>query len=95
MIRTCFSCRFCGVFSDHRSDIVFSRAGHGAKSVGFTTRKGGYKVVPDKVTRFVVPELNDFALKPYVSRKVQKESVPRETPEQFIRLAMEKAATPL
>lgn len=68
-------------------------AGHGANSVGFTTRKGGFKVIPDRVTRFVVPDLTDFALKPFVSRKAKKISTPPVTAETFKRLAS-KAESP-
>ncbi|CAK9168289.1 unnamed protein product [Ilex paraguariensis] len=35
---------------------------------GFHTRKGGYVVVQEKLPNYVVPDLTDFKLKPYVSQ---------------------------
>ncbi|XP_028406369.1 39S ribosomal protein L41, mitochondrial-like [Dendronephthya gigantea] len=41
--------------------------GRGVKPTGFHTKKGHYVIVPKKVPEFVVPDLTDFELKPYVS----------------------------
>ncbi|KAI4325525.1 hypothetical protein MLD38_030913 [Melastoma candidum] len=35
---------------------------------GFHTRKGGYVVMHEKLPNYVVPDLTDFKLKPYVSQ---------------------------
>ncbi|XP_006647522.1 39S ribosomal protein L41-A, mitochondrial-like [Oryza brachyantha] len=42
--------------------------GKNCKPTGFHTRKGGYVMVDEKLPRFVVPDLTDFKLKPYVSQ---------------------------
>ena len=42
--------------------------GKGVKSVGSTTKKGGFRVNPKKLPDYVVPDLEGFALKPYVQR---------------------------
>ncbi|XVE95253.1 hypothetical protein REPUB_Repub02eG0080400 [Reevesia pubescens] len=47
--------------------------GKNCKSTGFHTRKGGYVLMLEKLPNYVVPDLTDFKLKPYVSQ------CPRET----------------
>ncbi|PIA36107.1 hypothetical protein AQUCO_03400188v1 [Aquilegia coerulea] len=42
--------------------------GKNCKPTGFHTRKGGYVVVEEKLPNYVVPDLTDFKLKPYVSQ---------------------------
>nr|XP_043607608.1 39S ribosomal protein L41-A, mitochondrial-like [Erigeron canadensis] len=42
--------------------------GKNCKPIGFHTRKGGYVVVQEKLPNYVVPDLTDFKLKPYVSQ---------------------------
>ncbi|KAI3992931.1 hypothetical protein MKX01_009674 [Papaver californicum] len=42
--------------------------GKNCKPAGFHTRKGGYVVVDEKLPNYVVPDLTDFKLKPYVSQ---------------------------
>ncbi|EEF31278.1 conserved hypothetical protein [Ricinus communis] len=42
--------------------------GKNCKPTGFHTRKGGYVIVPEKLPNYVVPDLTDFKLKPYVSQ---------------------------
>ncbi|CAL4905012.1 unnamed protein product [Urochloa decumbens] len=42
--------------------------GKNCKPTGFHTRKGGHVIVDEKLPRFVVPDLTDFKLKPYVSQ---------------------------
>ncbi|XP_039041508.1 39S ribosomal protein L41-A, mitochondrial-like, partial [Hibiscus syriacus] len=42
--------------------------GKNCKSTGFHTRKGGYVVMQEKLPNYVVPDLTDFKLKPYVSQ---------------------------
>ncbi|KAL9263364.1 Large ribosomal subunit protein mL41A-like protein [Drosera capensis] len=42
--------------------------GNNCKPTGFHTRKGGYVVVQEKLPIYVVPDLTDFKLKPYVSQ---------------------------
>ncbi|KAJ0100232.1 hypothetical protein Patl1_21915 [Pistacia atlantica] len=42
--------------------------GKNCKPTGFHTRKGGYVVVQEKLPKYVVPDLTDFKLKPYVSQ---------------------------
>ncbi|XP_046852105.1 39S ribosomal protein L41, mitochondrial-like [Xenia sp. Carnegie-2017] len=46
--------------------------GRGVKPTGFHTKKGHYVIVPKKVPEFVVPDLTDFELKPYVSYQSPK-----------------------
>ncbi|CAI7993053.1 39S ribosomal protein L41, mitochondrial [Geodia barretti] len=43
--------------------------GRGAKSTGRHTRKGGFIVMREKIPELVVPSLEGFELKPYVSYK--------------------------
>ncbi|KAJ8535735.1 hypothetical protein K7X08_023455 [Anisodus acutangulus] len=47
--------------------------GKNCKPTGFHTRKGGYVIMQEKLPNYVVPDLTDFKLKPYVSQ------CPRET----------------
>ncbi|RZC06731.1 hypothetical protein D0Y65_014269 [Glycine soja] len=42
--------------------------GKNCKPTGFHTRKGGYVVMQEKLPNYVVPDLSDFKLKPYVSQ---------------------------
>ncbi|KAL9662779.1 hypothetical protein QQ045_027613 [Rhodiola kirilowii] len=42
--------------------------GKNCKPIGFHTRKGGYVVEPEKLPNYVVPDLTDLKLKPYVSQ---------------------------
>ncbi|ONK69826.1 uncharacterized protein A4U43_C05F27140 [Asparagus officinalis] len=42
--------------------------GKNCKSTGFHTRKGGYVLQDEKLPRYIVPDLTDFKLKPYVSQ---------------------------
>ncbi|XP_050205250.1 uncharacterized protein LOC126655225 [Mercurialis annua] len=42
--------------------------GKNCKPTGFHTRKGGYVIVPEKLPNYIVPDLTDFQLKPYVSQ---------------------------
>ncbi|XP_009618698.1 uncharacterized protein LOC107773084 [Nicotiana tabacum] len=42
--------------------------GKNCKPTGFHTRKGGYVVMQEKLPNYVVPDLTDFKLKPYVSQ---------------------------
>ncbi|KAJ8762509.1 hypothetical protein K2173_007948 [Erythroxylum novogranatense] len=42
--------------------------GKNCKSTGFHTRKGGYVIMPEKLPNYVIPDLTDFKLKPYVSQ---------------------------
>lgn len=43
--------------------------GRGAKSTGKHTNKGGYVIIKNKIPELVVPSLEGFELKPYVSYK--------------------------
>lgn len=45
------------------------KKGYGAVGVGAHTRSGQFKINPDLVPKFIVPDLTGFNLKPYVSRK--------------------------
>ncbi|KAJ6834060.1 uncharacterized protein M6B38_337565 [Iris pallida] len=42
--------------------------GKNCKPTGFHTRKGGYVLQDEKLPRYVVPDLTDFKLRPYVSQ---------------------------
>jgi large subunit ribosomal protein L41 len=42
--------------------------GKGVKSVGRHTKYGGYKILAHKIPKFVVPDLTDFSLRPYIAR---------------------------
>ncbi|XP_014500060.1 39S ribosomal protein L41-A, mitochondrial [Vigna radiata var. radiata] len=42
--------------------------GKNCKPTGFHTRKGGYVLMQEKLPNYVVPDLTDFKLKPYVSQ---------------------------
>ncbi|XP_050212616.1 uncharacterized protein LOC126664314 [Mercurialis annua] len=42
--------------------------GKNCKPTGFHTRKGGYVIVPEKLPNYIVPDLTNFQLKPYVSQ---------------------------
>ncbi|OIW14546.1 hypothetical protein TanjilG_12945 [Lupinus angustifolius] len=42
--------------------------GKNCKPTGFHTRKGGYVLVEEKLPKYIVPDLTDFKLKPYVSQ---------------------------
>ncbi|KAL0290516.1 UNVERIFIED_CONTAM: 39S ribosomal protein L41, mitochondrial [Sesamum angustifolium] len=55
------------ILTSKRSPRGFYK-GKNCKPTGFHTRKGGYVVVPEKLPNYVVPDLTDFKLKPYVSQ---------------------------
>ncbi|KAF9951671.1 hypothetical protein BGZ70_000897 [Mortierella alpina] len=46
--------------------------GTGSGAMGRHTKRGGYLIEWEKVRAFVVPDLSDFKLLPYVSRSTQK-----------------------
>ncbi|XP_022752905.1 39S ribosomal protein L41-A, mitochondrial-like isoform X2 [Durio zibethinus] len=46
--------------------------GKNCKSTGFHTRKGGYVLMQEKLPNYLVPDLTDFKLKPYVSQCPRK-----------------------
>lgn len=56
-----------GILSSKRAPRDYYK-GKNCKPTGFHTRKGGYVMVDEKLPRFVVPDLTDFKLKPYVSQ---------------------------
>eukprot|EP00039_Didymoeca_costata_P006585 m.91564 g.91564 ORF g.91564 m.91564 type:complete len:132 (+) comp13308_c0_seq3:260-655(+) len=62
-----------GVMSPKKGNKQYFK-GTGANTPGFITRKGRFRVDPYKVVRFIVPDLNDFNLKPYVSHKCPKQN---------------------
>lgn len=43
--------------------------GKGVKNTGISTSKGSFKVLPERLPNFVVPDLTDVKLKPYISPK--------------------------
>jgi len=45
----------------------------GGAPLGKMTRAGGFRVQEHKVPQFVVPDLEGFHLKPYVSRRLDRE----------------------
>jgi len=45
--------------------------GKGVKSTGKSNSKGGFQIMPERLPMFVVPDLTDVKLKPYVSPKTQ------------------------
>ncbi|KAG6769362.1 hypothetical protein POTOM_024993 [Populus tomentosa] len=55
------------ILSSKRAPRTYYK-GKNCKPTGFHTRKGGYVVVPEKLPNYVVPDLTDFKLKPYVSQ---------------------------
>ncbi|KAF9934001.1 hypothetical protein FBU30_003719 [Linnemannia zychae] len=46
--------------------------GTGSGAMGRHTKRGGYFIEWEKVRSYVVPDLTDFKLLPYVSRSTQK-----------------------
>lgn len=56
-----------GILSSKRAPRDYYK-GKNCKPTGFHTRKGGYVMVDEKLPRFVVPDLTDFKLKPFVSQ---------------------------
>ncbi|KAI3920085.1 hypothetical protein MKW98_001341 [Papaver atlanticum] len=55
------------ILSSKRAPKDYNK-GKNCKPTGFHTRKGGYVVVDEKLPNYVVPDLTDFKLKPYVSQ---------------------------
>ena len=52
--------------------------GKGQTPPGRHTKKGGYVLQKAKLPEYVVPDLEGFALKPYVSRQTPKVAAPKE-----------------
>uniref|UniRef100_A0A7S2RFS1 39S ribosomal protein L41, mitochondrial n=1 Tax=Rhizochromulina marina TaxID=1034831 RepID=A0A7S2RFS1_9STRA len=50
--------------------------GNGCRSEGRHTSKGGFVVDKNRLLELVVPDLQGFKLKPYVSRATEKSSFP-------------------
>ncbi|CAD0014538.1 unnamed protein product, partial [Aureobasidium pullulans] len=46
--------------------------GTGSGSMGRHTKYGGYRIDWSKVRTYVVPDLSDFALKPFVAENIEK-----------------------
>ncbi|KAK4352374.1 hypothetical protein RND71_027892 [Anisodus tanguticus] len=42
--------------------------GKNCEPTGFHTRKGGYVIMQEKLPNYVVPDLTNFKLRPYVSQ---------------------------
>ncbi|PKA58871.1 hypothetical protein AXF42_Ash000964 [Apostasia shenzhenica] len=59
--------------------------GKNCKPTGFHTRKGGYVVQDEKLPRYVVPDLTDFKLKPYVSQCARDSATDPTEPEPKIK----------
>ncbi|XP_074581541.1 uncharacterized protein LOC141838050 [Curcuma longa] len=55
--------------------------GKNCKPTGFHTRKGGYVMMDEKLPRYMVPDLTDFKLKPYVSQCPRDANVSATTAE--------------
>eukprot|EP00049_Salpingoeca_infusionum_P004964 m.86403 g.86403 ORF g.86403 m.86403 type:complete len:91 (+) comp12805_c0_seq1:113-385(+) len=72
-----------GVMTSKRGNKNFYK-GRGASPTGYHTRKGGYVQDPFKRVEFVVPNLENCELKPYVSLRAPlvKGKVP--TPEMYL-----------
>ncbi|KAG9144276.1 hypothetical protein Leryth_016933 [Lithospermum erythrorhizon] len=55
------------ILTSKRADKNYYK-GKNCKPTGFHTRKGGYVVVQERLPNYVVPDLTNFKLKPYVSQ---------------------------
>ncbi|XP_011624640.1 39S ribosomal protein L41-A, mitochondrial-like [Amborella trichopoda] len=51
--------------------------GKNVKPTGFHTRKGGYVVMDEKLPQYVIPDLTNFKLKPYVAQQSWSRSEPQ------------------
>ncbi|KCV68027.1 hypothetical protein H696_05495 [Fonticula alba] len=60
--------------------------GVGAHSVGKVDNKGRFRVDFTKITQYIVPDLNGFALKPYVSHAAPKTKVKPPTVDDYLAL---------
>lgn len=61
--------------------------GRGAKSAGSHTNKGHYLIKDNKIPEIVVPQLDGFKLKPYVSQKTPYVIGKPLTPQDILELA--------
>merc|ERR1712241_438588 len=52
-----------------------SYKGRGVRNVGVPDKYGGYRIIPKKIQKLVVPDLTDCELKPYVSNSVEEEPI--------------------
>ncbi|PVU85788.1 hypothetical protein BB560_006900 [Smittium megazygosporum] len=79
-----------GFYRGARHGVLTSKQGRNfykgtrTGSTGHHTRHGTYVIEWDKVRTFVVPDLTNFKLKPYVSYSVPETSTPVPKPEDFI-----------
>ncbi|XP_074561218.1 uncharacterized protein LOC141830803 [Curcuma longa] len=69
-----------GILSSKRGPRDYYK-GKNCKPTGFHTRKGGYVLMDEKMPRYVVPDLTDFKLKPYVSQCPRDANVGSTTAE--------------
>ncbi|KAG2184805.1 hypothetical protein INT43_000718 [Umbelopsis isabellina] len=64
-----------GLYRGARRQQLTAKRGHnyykgtGSGAMGRHTKQGGYMIDWNKVRTFVVPDMSDFNLSPYVSRK--------------------------
>ncbi|KAG2176805.1 hypothetical protein INT44_007469 [Umbelopsis vinacea] len=64
-----------GLYRGARREQLTSKRGHnfykgtGSGAMGRHTKRGGYLVDWKKVRTYIVPDMTDFTLAPYVSRK--------------------------
>eukprot|EP00729_Bicosta_minor_P006076 gene6076-1466_t len=75
-----------GVMSAKNGNKEYYR-GRGCNKTGFLTRKGRFVVDPFRVVSFVVPDLSQCQLKPYVSYKGAKVESSVLTSDQLLAVA--------
>ncbi|KAL1920912.1 mitochondrial 54S ribosomal protein mL41 [Calcarisporiella thermophila] len=67
-----------GIYRGASREPLTSKRGHnfykgkGTGAMGWHTRRGGYRIDWSKVRNFVVPDMTNCKLAPYVSRETQK-----------------------
>ncbi|KAF9163403.1 hypothetical protein DFQ27_001176 [Actinomortierella ambigua] len=80
-----------------RQQLTSKRGRHHYKgtrsgAMGRHTKRGGYVIEWEKVRSFVVPDMTDFKLLPYVSRSTQKTTGAFTAQDYFTKSAAEKIA---
>ncbi|NXL97452.1 RM41 protein, partial [Tyrannus savana] len=69
-------------FTSKRGPRTFNK-GRGAKNLGVLTSSKKFLLVKEMVPEFVVPDLTDFKLRPYVSYRAPEGSEPAPTARQL------------
>eukprot|EP01135_Chromosphaera_perkinsii_P008463 Nk52_evm31s1360 gene=Nk52_evmTU31s1360 len=64
--------------------------GVGCKPTGYHKKNGGYQVLPNRVPAYIVPDMTDCKLKPYLPKNLEAPKVNPPTKDDYLKLMIEQ-----